>query len=148
MDKYTAAKDQLTRQIVQKQELDARLAKLEDTIYDKETEYFNESMYGNIVKGFDNFAKNSSGSSNKKRLQYTDDDHVFSLSSSTFVRAMMKRQGLGSSSKEDFDDYEDTVEPIQQPPANGTSATSPSNSANTPNSSTPGRKRKARTFDD
>lgn len=99
------------------------------------------------MKGFENFSKNSSssgGSSNKKKNLYTDDDHIFSLSSANFVKALMKRQGLsmnGSTSKDDFDDYEDSVDP------NGTAALRNLESPSL-NNGTPGRKRKARVIED
>ncbi|KAF8000369.1 hypothetical protein HF325_005298 [Metschnikowia pulcherrima] len=110
VDQYTKLKNDLTRLILRKKEIDSKLAELEDTIYEKETDYFNESTYGNIVKGFDNFAKNSSGGSNKRRLVITDEDHIFSMSLATFVKTLQKKQGTVSSTT-DLDDYEDSVEP-------------------------------------
>ncbi|KAM9929777.1 hypothetical protein OXX59_000977 [Metschnikowia pulcherrima] len=110
VDQYTKLKNDLTRSILRKKEIDSKLAELEDTIYEKETDYFNESTYGNIVKGFDNFAKNSSGGSNKRRLVITDEDHIFSMSSATFVKSLQKKQGTVSTTT-DLDDYEDSVEP-------------------------------------
>ncbi|KAM9898660.1 hypothetical protein OXX69_009783 [Metschnikowia pulcherrima] len=110
VDQYTKLKNDLTRSILRKKEIDSKLGELEDTIYEKETDYFNESTYGNIVKGFDNFAKNSSGGSNKRRLVITDEDHIFSMSSATFVKTLQKKQGTASTTT-DLDDYEDSVEP-------------------------------------
>ena len=110
VDQYTKLKNDLTRLILRKKEIDSKLAELEDTIYEKETDYFNESTYGNIVKGFDNFAKNSSGGSNKRRLVITDEDHIFSMSLATFVKSLQKKQGTASTTT-DLDDYEDSVEP-------------------------------------
>lgn len=135
VDHYTQLKNDLTKQILRKQELDAQLLALEESIYDKENDYFNESTYGNIVKGFDNFAKSSSGGSNKRKMVYTDDDHIFSLSSSTFVKTLMKREGVHTGAP-DLDDYEDSVDPVS-----GTNAGTESNG------STPARKRKSR-FDE
>ncbi|GEQ67666.1 hypothetical protein JCM33374_g1331 [Metschnikowia sp. JCM 33374] len=110
IDRYTKLKNDLTRSILKKKEIDAKLAELEESIYEKETEYFNDSTYGNIVKGFDNFAKGSSGGSNKRKLVITDEDHIFSMSSATFVKALSKKQGTASGTT-DLDDYEDSVEP-------------------------------------
>ncbi|OBA20723.1 NuA4-domain-containing protein [Metschnikowia bicuspidata var. bicuspidata NRRL YB-4993] len=110
IDEYTRLKNELTRLILKKKEVDSRLAELEESIYEKETDYFNDSAYGNIVKGFDNFAKSSSGGSNKRRLVITDEDHIFSMSSATFVKTLLKRQGMVSTAT-DLDDYEDSVEP-------------------------------------
>lgn len=155
VERYTQLKRQLTEQILKKQELDAKLLALEDAIYDKENDYFNESTYGSIVKGFENFTKTNTGGSNKKRIVYTDDDHIFSLSSANYVKTLMKRQGLSLlGSKDDLDDYEDSVDPISAKENNGLAAmakdkeTAPPSSAISSNSGTPARKRKARTFDD
>lgn len=170
-DEYTELKNQLTKEILHKQELNARLTNLEDAIYEKENEYFNESTYGNIVKGFENFAKNtSSASSNKKRIIYTDDDHIFSLSSTNYIKSLMKRQGNLPNAKDDFDDFEDAVEPPTNQEANSGNGNGNSNGngngngngggnnnsghrndhlSESPNSTTttPGRKRKIRTLD-
>lgn len=151
IEQYTALKDQLTQQILKKQELDAKLGKLEDSIYDKENEYFNESVYGNIVKGFQNFTKTNTGGMNKRRISYTDDDHIFSLSSVNYIKTIMKRQGMSANGRaEDLDDYEDSVDPTGGnnngggTPSAGQAAMANSNS----NQSTPGRKRKIRTIED
>lgn len=127
VDQYTTLKNELTQLILKKQELDAQLLALEESIFDKENDYFNDSTYGNIVKGFDNFAKSSAGGSNKRKMVYTDDDHIFSLSSATFVKTLMKRQGMALAAA-DLDDYEDSVDPGTGP------AKEPAG--------TPGRKRK------
>lgn len=132
LDQYTQLKNELTQLILKKQELDAQLLSLEEAIYEKENDYFNESTYGNIVKGFDNFAKSSSGGSNKRKMVYTDDDHIFSLSSSSFVKTLIKREGVNNGAT-DLDDYEDSVDPV-----NGNANSSESNGG------TPVRKRKSR----
>lgn len=137
VDDYAAAKNKLTQLILKKQALEASLNQLEESIYEKESDYFNESVHGNIVKGFENFTKSSS-SSNKKRMVYSEDDHIFSLSSGTYVKTLMRN--MGTNPKEDYYDYEDCVEPAGYPPQN----TSEPASVNL----TPGRKRKARTYDD
>lgn len=144
-DEYQELKSQLTKEILRKQELNNRLNKLEDLIYERENEYFNESLYGNIVKGFENFSKNTN-TSNKRKIIYTDEDHIFSLASTNYIRNLMKRQGethyQGQALKDDFDDFEDGVEPpLGQSAGNGPlHDISPNN--------TPGRKRKARNLDD
>ncbi|CAK7895907.1 chromatin modification-related protein Eaf6p [[Candida] anglica] len=137
-EQYNAVKARLTSQILRKQELDAKLSKLEDHIYEKEDEYFAESTFGNIVKGFENFTKTNTGGSNKKRIIYTDDDHIFSLSSANFVKNFSRKQGLNGKNDE-MDEYEDSVEPTNGggSSANGSSQTS-----------TPARKRKTRVTDE
>jgi chromatin modification-related protein EAF6 len=109
-EQYNAVKARLIQQIVRKQELDDKLSALEDAIYEKENEYFAESAYGNIVKGFDNFTRASTGGSHKKRIHYTDEDHIFSLSSATFAKLFARKQGV-SAKGDELDEYEDSVEP-------------------------------------
>lgn len=181
IDKYNELKKKLTQQILKKQEITNKLSKLEDTIYQKESDYFEESYSGNIVKGFENFSKSSgggaggtgggSGSSGfKRRIVYTEDDHIFSLSSISFVKNMVKRHGTGYAtngslgngtassiinSKDDFDDYEDSVDPTTanlgvklSNPIAAAAASTENNKSETSRSSTPSRKRKARTIED
>ncbi|WPK23906.1 hypothetical protein PUMCH_001156 [Australozyma saopauloensis] len=134
LDEYTKLKDELVSSILKKREIDAKLAQLEEEIYDKELDYFNESTYGNIVKGFESFGKMSLGGLNKRKMVFNDEDHIFSMSSATFIKALMRKQGVNSSSGE-LDDYEDSVEPGN---GTGNGNTSGKESA----SSTPLRKRK------
>ena len=56
-EKYVELKNKLIQQILKKQELTRKLTTLEDSIYQKEIDYFEESPLGNIVKGFENFSK-------------------------------------------------------------------------------------------
>ena len=152
-EKYDELRKKLVQQIVKKQELSKKLSNLEDSIYQKEIEYFEDSPLGNIIKGFENITKTSGGGgggSNKRRVVYTDDDHIFSLSSVNYIKQMLKRQGQSingsSTTKDDFDDYEDSVDPAT---ANFGTKTGSIERSETPSSgSTPSRKRKARTFDD
>lgn len=156
-DEYNELKSQLTKEILKKQELNNRLNKLEDLIYERENDYFDESLYGNIVKGFENFSKNTN-ISNKRKISYTDDDHIFSLSSSNYIRNLMKRQGEthydGQPLKDDFDDFEDSIEPPNGTPGgmgshgNGPGSVHPGTREDSPSHSTPGRKRKVRNLDD
>lgn len=144
LDAYTKLKDELVKLIVKKNEIDAQLAALEEEIYDKELDYFNESTYGNIVKGFENFGKMSLGGSNKRKLVFNEEDHIFSMSSATFVKALMRKQGINGAT--DYDDYEDSIEPSSgnsDGPSNGvTNGSSGSVTAKDSGSSTPLRKRK------
>lgn len=208
IDKYNDLKKKLIQQILKKQEIGNKLSKLEDTIYQKESDYFESSYSGNIVKGFENFAKSGGGGASgvsgggggggsgtsgfKRRIVYTEDDHIFSLSSISFVKNMVKRHGAnyaaattvvgngslsnGSASsiinsKDDFDDYEDSIDPTTAnlgvkhnsnqssavaPVATATATSSAAAAApstenaksETSRSSTPSRKRKARTIED
>ena len=111
LDAYTKLKDELVNQIINKNDIDVRLAALEEEIYEKELDYFNESTYGNIVKGFESFGKMSLGGSNKRKMMYSDEEHIFSMSSATFIKTLMMKQGVDSGTG-DLDEYEDSVEPI------------------------------------
>lgn len=166
IEQYNAIKGKLTQQILHKQDLSAKLASLEDDIYNMECDYFADSAYGNIVKGFEAFSKtgsaglaglNSGQGSNKRRFQYSQDDHIFSLSSASYSKTLMRRQGSGLNSagsngssspavsKDDWDEYEDSVEP-----SNGKSVPDSSgpvaSAGSEPSSQT--RKRKPRVLDD
>lgn len=78
MKEYEQVKNQLIKEINQKQQVLEKLSNIEQNIYRKELDYFNESPYGNVIKGFDNFNKVGN---TKKKVVYTEDDHIFSLSS-------------------------------------------------------------------
>lgn len=158
VEQYNAVKNKLTLHILHKQDLSAKLASLEESIYNMECDYFNESAYGNIVKGFEFFSKTSGGllgglsSSNKRRHQYSHEDHIFSLSSASFAKTLMRRQSASASrsngvsvstSKDDWEEYEDSVEPSTAKPSE------PSGVATTnADPSVHPRKRKPRVLDD
>lgn len=135
-EQYEELKEKLVKEILEKQQLDAKLEELEDSIYEKEQDYFQESVYGNIVKGFENFGKTNVSASNRKRQVYSDEDHIFSMSSVNYIKHMMRRQGAGTSGREEIEEYEDSVEPSA---ANGT------NNGSVPqHQGSPPRKRKIR----
>jgi len=70
-------------------------ASLEENIYRIETTYLEETTAGNIIKGFDNYIKGSTGASTigagggtatRRKGGITDADRIFSRSSASFVR--------------------------------------------------------------
>lgn len=145
IDTYNKLKDDLIKKIIEKNELLNKLSELENSIYEKEYNYFNDSYYGNIIKGFDNFSKTSNSSNNKKKLPFYDQDHIFSLSSYNFIKTLKKNSSLT-----DFDDYEDSVEPVNlNLNLNNLNLDLAQKSVDlVSNTSTPSRKRKIRSLDD
>ncbi|CAI5757404.1 unnamed protein product [Candida verbasci] len=147
-EKYNELTRKIRDQIIKKNELIDKLNNLEDKIYQKENEYFEESVIGNIIKGFENFSKSSGSTTggsiinSKRRVTYTDDDHIFSLSSVKYIKNYSRRHNYTNGSKDDnFENFEDSVEPPNNKSIDKISEISS-------NSSTPTRKRKARTLDD
>ncbi|CDK27076.1 unnamed protein product [Kuraishia capsulata CBS 1993] len=101
---YEKLKKKLHQRIQDKRNLDKQLTQLEEEIFNKETLYLSEATYGNIIKGFDNFTKSASAQQAKKKMVFGDEDRIFSLSSSTYVRHLKKVNNGGSIDFEDLDD--------------------------------------------
>jgi len=74
----------LKAMLQKKRMLERTIAQLEDNIYKKETEYLEETPYGNILTGFDNYIKGSSNAApggGRRRAGISETDRVFSRSS-------------------------------------------------------------------
>ncbi|KAH3668191.1 hypothetical protein OGAPHI_001945 [Ogataea philodendri] len=90
---YDRLKKKLKDALNRKKEIDRQVTRLEEDIFNKETAYLSEgAQHGNIIKGFENFTKTttSTSSSRGKKIQFTDEDRIFSLSSATYVRHLKK----------------------------------------------------------
>lgn len=97
--RYNKMRKQLKESITKRNALEEEVTKLEEDIYDKETQYLEDGVInGNIVKGFQNFSKTSSSSTSRARkIQFSDEDRIFSLSSSTYVTHLQRmKQESGS----------------------------------------------------
>lgn len=101
MEEYERLKKQLHQEILNERELEKQLAQLETDIFTKETSYLSDpTFYGNIIKGFDSFNK-SSQTVSRRRNYLNDNDRIFSLSSSTYVRHLKKSESGDENEDED-----------------------------------------------
>ncbi|KAH7319959.1 histone H4 acetyltransferase, NuA4 complex, Eaf6 [Stachybotrys elegans] len=74
------------RELVEKRRLlERRLAQVEDSIATKETAYLDSTPSGNIITGFDNYMKGTSGAAAQRRKAgTTEQNRVFSRSSISY----------------------------------------------------------------
>lgn len=102
LKEYEKLKTDLKKSLAEKNRLEDEFERLEEEIYEKETEYFagnnltsntgiagNKSSYGgNIIKGFDGFNKSHHHSSahDAHSRGFSNEDRIFSLSSAVFVK--------------------------------------------------------------
>ncbi|ANZ73319.1 BA75_00990T0 [Komagataella pastoris] len=104
---YEKLKKELHQKVLKKKQMDDELTAIEEDIFNMETAYLtNNSSYGNIIKGFENFTKSSHSNNNpaaRKRYQFTDNDRIFSLSSSTYVRHLKKLNEENGADRVNFD---------------------------------------------
>jgi len=73
----------LKAMLQKKRQLERSVMQHDEAIYKKETDYLEETPYGNILTGFDNYIKGSSSSApgGRRKAGITDQDRVFSRSS-------------------------------------------------------------------
>ncbi|SCU97118.1 LAMI_0F08944g1_1 [Lachancea mirantina] len=84
---YNKLKLELKAAIEERKEQEKEWDRLQQEIFDKETEYLggnSSSYHGTIIKGFDGFGKHTHESSQN----FSDKDRIFSLSSSLFVKQL------------------------------------------------------------
>lgn len=85
---YKKLKEQLKQALQQRRQQEQEWDRLQQEIFDKETEYLSgnsSSQLGNIVSGFDGFAKHH-GNHHDNNGSFSDHDRIFSLSSALFVK--------------------------------------------------------------
>lgn len=99
---YEKLKKKLRDALEEKKQLESKYASLEQEIYDKETQYLSlkpSSKLGNIISGFQGFNKNnvsqqllSEGSNLSHPTPLDDNDRIFSMSSTLFVKQIQGQQ--------------------------------------------------------
>ncbi|EDO16591.1 hypothetical protein Kpol_520p12 [Vanderwaltozyma polyspora DSM 70294] len=89
LKEYEKLKQELKKSLQEKTQLEDEYDKLLQEVYNKETEYLSNStgskgtFSGNIVKGFDGFAKPHGHDSNGA---FHNSDRIFSLSSAIYIK--------------------------------------------------------------
>ncbi|KAF2421018.1 NuA4-domain-containing protein [Tothia fuscella] len=95
MPYYDRLRRDLRDLLQKKRAADSQIAILEDRIYGIETDYLEQTTAGNIIKGFDNYVKGSTGASTlgvgggtatRRKGGITEADRIFSRSSANFLR--------------------------------------------------------------
>ncbi|KAI9758821.1 MAG: hypothetical protein M4579_002835 [Chaenotheca gracillima] len=140
---YEKLRRDLRETLQKKRLLDKNMASLEEQIFKHENAYLEETSAGNIIKGFDNYIKGSSGGAGggaggagRKRAVVNDADRVFSRSSASFSRVYC----LDSMTRDQIEgvaDAKDTTQDSRAPTP--TSAQTTPSHAPTPSSSFPQR---------
>ncbi|KAK9463655.1 histone acetyltransferase subunit NuA4-domain-containing protein [Lipomyces oligophaga] len=94
MAAYEKLKKELRDMMNKKRILEKNLGILEEQLYKYEGAYLEDTPNGNIIKGFDNYLKASSSSSQssslKRRATYTELDRLFSSSSVSYAKVSTK----------------------------------------------------------
>ncbi|KAK0632130.1 histone acetyltransferase subunit NuA4-domain-containing protein [Immersiella caudata] len=82
---YEKQRQHLKELIARKRALEKRLAAQEEAIYNKETEYLENTPAGNIITGFDNYTKGTgTAAAARRKTGLTEANRVFSRSSISY----------------------------------------------------------------
>ena len=76
--------EELQQLLAQKQALNKNLQNIENSLYNLETSYIEDSTYGNIIKGYDAFLNARTLQSRRQRP--TEQERIFSRSSVNYTR--------------------------------------------------------------
>ncbi|CAO3629122.1 unnamed protein product [Cunninghamella blakesleeana] len=93
--KYEEAKLELQALLSRKKQVDTNLVNLEHSIYLFEGSYLEDTQQnGNIIRGFDGYL---SSRPDRRKQKFTELDRLFSLSSSTYQKALAQKEDQESS---------------------------------------------------
>ncbi|SAM01978.1 hypothetical protein [Absidia glauca] len=93
--KYDETKAELQALLNRKKQVDSNLINLEHSIYLFEGSYLEDTQSnGNIIRGFDGYLTNRG---DKRKQKFTELDRLFSLSSSTYQKALALKEDQDSS---------------------------------------------------
>ncbi|KAI8096846.1 histone acetyltransferase subunit NuA4-domain-containing protein [Halteromyces radiatus] len=93
--KYDETKMELQALLNRKKQVDTNLINLEHSIYLFEGSYLEDTQQnGNIIRGFDGYL---SSRPDKRKQKFTELDRLFSLSSSTYQKALAQKEDQDSS---------------------------------------------------
>ncbi|KAK5657090.1 hypothetical protein OQA88_3618 [Cercophora sp. LCS_1] len=82
---YEKQRAHLKELIARRRTLEKRITNTEDSIYQKETEYLENTPSGNIITGFDNYTKGTGNAANARRKTgLSEANRVFSRSSISY----------------------------------------------------------------
>ncbi|KAI8071150.1 histone acetyltransferase subunit NuA4-domain-containing protein [Gilbertella persicaria] len=97
--KYEEAKHELQALLARKKQVDTNLINLENSIYLFEGSYLEDThQNGNIIRGFDGYLTNRT---DRRRPKFTELDRLFSLSSSTYQKALAQKEEKDQDSSQD-----------------------------------------------
>ncbi|KAI9302604.1 histone acetyltransferase subunit NuA4-domain-containing protein [Cunninghamella echinulata] len=93
--KYEETKLELQALLARKKQVDTNLINLEHSIYLFEGSYLEDTQQnGNIIRGFDGYL---SSRPDRRKQKFTELDRLFSLSSSTYQKALAQKEDQESS---------------------------------------------------
>ncbi|KAG0214131.1 Chromatin modification- protein meaf6 [Mortierella sp. GBA30] len=96
---YVDAKNELNELMARKKLVDRNLAGLENSIYAFEGSYLEDTQHGgNIIRGFDGYINTKA---DKSRVKYSESDRLFSMSSTTFTKALQIKENADPESSQD-----------------------------------------------
>ncbi|KAI8975019.1 histone acetyltransferase subunit NuA4-domain-containing protein [Pilobolus umbonatus] len=97
--KYEEAKHELQAILARKKQVDTNLINLENAIYLFEGSYLEDTQQnGNIIRGFDGYLTNRP---DRRKPKFTELDRLFSLSSSTYQKALAQKEEKDQDSSQD-----------------------------------------------